>query len=521
MRNSGESFNSGEQDRSNNPNRNRGNMSYRATLEQTQENLSRRERLSRMSDEELRKLQRELMAKKEQEEKARMERGTPTEAPVPQETPVETPVPQEAPTESSETEEASPETISEEEAKKTKERAEKKPAVKSLFNKATAMLIAGSIFVGAVAGAAGAGVFDAKREALKDNQPKVEETYDKTEKQEQKEKEKQFDNLTGIEVLDEKIDGSFEQDDNLGCFEDKNKVSQNAVGNPDAVLKEMGVDPATATAEQRGKASEYATYSMKYPTAFQSIAYGIEGFENLSLNEAEDKISKMSDGEKANLQEQIHKFHENSKYSEEVGQGVYRNHGVAEREDGSRHSYFVESDLTGKNILVRETKRADGTTVVTREKEDCFNMLTEIEYRQPDGSSIVVKINNPNEPTPPKHEWGKSGDPHSGPNRRPSDQVDPNSRVSKKQNDNTNKGNEGNASTRPGSPSGANNNQRLSGGTNQSGGGTAGTNSAPKGNPEADAKGNNNQKKAQEKNQVGGNNNSDSAEESKVAEGDF
>ena len=402
MRNSGESFNSGEQDRSNNPNRNRGNMSYRATLEQTQENLSRRERLSRMSDEELRKLQRELMAKKEQEEKARMERGTPTEAPVPQETPVETPVPQEAPTESSETEEASPETISEEEAEKTKERAEKKPAVRSLFNKATAMLIAGSIFVGAFAGAAGAGVFDAKREALKDNQPKVEENYDKTEKQEQKEKEKQFDNLTGIEVLDEDIDGSFEQDDNVGCYEDGNKVSPNSLGNPNAILKEMGVDPKDATPEQRGKITEYLSYSMKYPAAYNAIAYGISGFEDLTINEAEDKISNMSANEKEDLQKQLKKLYDNSTYSTVTGQGVYKNQGVAEREDG-RHSFYVESNLTGEEILRRETKMDDGSTVELFFRVPCAgNGLDQIVVKAKDGGTPTTITIREEKPEPPE-----------------------------------------------------------------------------------------------------------------------
>ena len=240
----------------------------------------------------------------------------------------------------------------------------------------------------AMIAAAGIGGYKVGKEFLSngaDNGIKNEQTTDD-----------EIESLTGYDKLDRRIDGSFEQDDNLGCYESKGKVSDDAVANPDLVLQEMGIDPATATPEQRGVASEYITYSMKYPTAFQSIAYKLEGFENLSLNEAEDKISKMSDEEKANLKKQIQEKYENSEYSEEVGQGMYRNHGVAERADG-RHSYFVESDLTGKNILVRETKLEDGTTVITREKEDCSNMLTEIEYRHPDGTTTVIAINTPDE----------------------------------------------------------------------------------------------------------------------------
>lgn len=218
--------------------------------------------------------------------------------------------------------------------------------------------------------------------------------------------EDNYESLTGYDKLDKLIDGSYEQDGNLGCFESEGKVSESAVGNPSLALEKIGVDPANATPEERGVVSEYMTYSMKYPAGFQSIAYGLDGFEGLSLNEAEDKIANMSKKEKAEHQKQLQKTFENSEYSEEVGQGMYKNHGVAERADG-RHSYFVESDLTGKNILVRETKLEDGTTVITKEKEDCANMLTEIEYRHPDGTTTVITINTPDEPTPGKGDPGE------------------------------------------------------------------------------------------------------------------
>lgn len=225
--------------------------------------------------------------------------------------------------------------------------------------------------------------------------------------------EDNYESLTGYNKLDKLIDGSYEQDGNLGCFESEGKVSESAVGNPSLALEKIGVDPANATPEERGVVSEYMTYSMKYPAGFQAIAYGLDGFEGLSLNEAEDKIANMSDEEKAELQKQFQKIYENSEYSEEIGQGMYKNHGVAERADG-RHSYFVESDLTGKNILVRETKLEDGTTVITKEKEDCANMLTEIEYRHPDGTTTVITINTPDEPTP-----GKGDNPTPTPSPEP------------------------------------------------------------------------------------------------------
>ena len=49
----------------------------------------------------------------------------------------------------------------------------------------------------------------------------------------------------------------------------------------------------------------------------------------------------------------------------------------------------------------------------------------------------------PEVPTQPTTEWGKSGDPHGGPDVVPSDKVDPDAEVTKEQNENTNKGNQG------------------------------------------------------------------------------
>ena len=114
-----------------------------------------------------------------------------------------------------------------------------------------------------------------------------------------------------------------------------------------------------------------------------------------------------------------------------------------------------------------------------------------IDPNDPNPTPEVPTQPTPEAPTQPTTEWGKSGDPHGGPDVVPSDKVDPDAEVTKEQNENTNKGNQGyiddNKAT-PGSGSenngtnsngyassniiapGANTNEeRLDGGENQGG----------------------------------------------------
>lgn len=173
------------------------------------------------------------------------------------------------------------------------------------------------------------------------------------------------------------------------------------------------------------------------------------------------------------------------------------------------------------------TNESNGEKTVTVINEYCG--LQADTKDKPEGLEEV----DPDEPvTPPETtteptteattQWGKSGDPHGGPDVTKSDQVDPNSEVSKERNDDTNKGNQGNANTKPGSSSGSNNNgDRKPGGESQDSSGTNGSNSAPKGDDSREASGNEAQRQAQEQNQPGGDNNSNAGEEARVADGDF
>lgn len=161
----------------------------------------------------------------------------------------------------------------------------------------------------------------------------------------------------------------------------------------------------------------------------------------------------------------------------------------------------------------------------------------------------------PEVPTQPTTEWGKSGDPHGGPDVVPSDKVDPDAEVTKEQNENTNKGNQGYIDDNKATPgSGSENNgtnssgyassdivapgantdgERLSGGENQGGDGTNGENayysseSISQGQ-QVDNSGNASQAAAQAAGgengsgaSAGGDNYSDSGEEAAVENGDF
>ena len=161
----------------------------------------------------------------------------------------------------------------------------------------------------------------------------------------------------------------------------------------------------------------------------------------------------------------------------------------------------------------------------------------------------------PEVPTQPTTEWGKSGDPHGGPDVVPSDKVDPDAEVTKEQNENTNKGNQGYIDDNKATPgSGSENNgtnssgyassnivapgantdgERLSGGENQGGDSTNGENayysseSISQGQ-QVDNSGNASQAAAQAAGgengsgaSAGGDNYSDSGEEAAVENGDF
>ena len=160
-------------------------------------------------------------------------------------------------------------------------KAQHNPALKRAL-----LTMGGVLLAGAVAFGSAKALYESNGPSF----PRTEETGNNNAESEQE----NFESLTGIEALDETIDGSFTQYDNIGCYESDGKVNPNSVGNPDEILMAMGVNPDEATAEQRGTAQEYLAYSMEEAAAGIAVASGLEGFMGLSQEEAEDMIHNMS-----------------------------------------------------------------------------------------------------------------------------------------------------------------------------------------------------------------------------------
>ena len=220
------------------------------------------------------------------------------------------------------------------------------------------------------------------------------------------ETEAEHNSLTGYEALDQRIDGSFLQYDNPGCYNDENKVTTDSVGNPDAVFELIDVDPTNATAEQRGAVQEYLIGSMEEPAASWAIACGFEGFEGLNQAEAEERIHNMSDEEKAEFLEQIRDSFSRTEWHYETASGINHNQFMEGNGPEDIHSGFVDSDLTGVRVLVGETTLEDGSTIRTKFKEDCGNIEIMAVRVSPEGEATVVIIDVvvPPETEPASHE---------------------------------------------------------------------------------------------------------------------
>lgn len=212
------------------------------------------------------------------------------------------------------------------------------------------------------------------------------------------ETEQQYNVLTGYEALDKLIDGSFEQDDNPGCYEADGKVSPDAVANPNQVFEMMGVDPANATADDYGKAFEYIAYSMKYPAAYIAVTNGFDGFKGLSTTEAEKKIASMSKEEKQNFQNTLKDTFNRTTYSLENASGVYRNYGIS-GEGSGRHSYFVETNLDNTMLLAAKTVDADGGYTISYSKANCDNPVDFIVRYDSAGNYEVEIVNTTETPS--------------------------------------------------------------------------------------------------------------------------
>ena len=301
--------------------------------------------------------------------------------------------------------ESSRQVVSPEKLAQTKEKAKQKGSIKDfLTKKVLPVVLSASLLIGGIV-------------AIVSNFNSVEPSSDQDSKVTETEKsDKIAENQEahrGIESLNQLINGSFEQDSNIGCYEDNNKVNQASVGNPRAVADYLGIDFDNATPEERGAISEYVNKSMKYPAAATLINHGHPDFAGLSQTEAENKIAHATDQEKQGYQDWLQNEFDHSTYHIEEGKGVMVNHGVIEGADG-RHSTYSETDLTGVKILVRTTVQEDGTTVVDYEKDDCANWLYTVVTHSDGSVVIIVPPPSPDTPVNPPT-----------PTPTPSEQINP------------------------------------------------------------------------------------------------
>ncbi len=218
--------------------------------------------------------------------------------------------------------------------------------------------------------------------------------------QDSKESEQNYNSLTGYKVLDKRIDGSFEQ------FEFRGKPgSPNAIANTDEILKLMNIDPAEATAEEYGAVYKFLAYSMAPVAAGAIVERNVPGFENLTINEIEEKIYGMNVAEKADFQKELSKILDSAKFSYKMVSGNYFNQGDTPSDKVNRYfSYFAEVKRDNYRLVMVETP-FDGGVKYSFFDPSCGNLQDLIisvdeNGEVTDAQIVTTKIDPSPEPTP-------------------------------------------------------------------------------------------------------------------------
>ena len=303
-----------------------------------------------------------------------------------------------------------PETISEEQVKKTAERAKRSGKWKQFVAAITlTVTLVGSIIAPAVANyissrapAAPTGI-----EQVDTDLNGLEGTIGTT-----NESERTYEELTGYEAFDSRIDGSFEQYDNPGCYDDKEgKYSPTSVANVESALQLIGKTMETATPEEIGAALEYVTYCQRETAAYTAISHNLTitdddgntiNFSELSYEEASELIRNMSPEEKDRLQNELHRTFENATYEFGEANGPNTNSYIEEDENGEKHPTFNTIDVNGVKTVIQTVRHEDGTTTIATFMARCFNGDKAVVRVNKDGSEyeIVIRL-TPDEPTTP------------------------------------------------------------------------------------------------------------------------
>ena len=231
--------------------------------------------------------------------------------------------------------------------------------------------------------------------------------------------ESTLESLTGYEEYDSLIDGSFQQYNNPGCYDSEGKSTPNSVANPTEALALIGATPETATSQEWGAAFEYVAFSQSETAAYVATAYGMPGFENVSYQDAAEKIENMSAEEKAEFQHQLDELFDQIEFSMDAVDGTHTNFYIIEQR-GEKVGVISTSDLEGERVLTMSLEREDGTTVIAQAMIRCFNgdkMIVEITGQ--DGTKTIREIPTPGTPSIPPET------PSNTPPETPQEGIDP------------------------------------------------------------------------------------------------
>ncbi len=224
----------------------------------------------------------------------------------------------------------------------------------------------------------------------------------KPEKQQSKE-------LTGNEYFDKQINGTFEQEDNDGCWREANTPTPtNSVGDMDKALRVLGLDSATATVKEKSEVIKHNEFSQVAIPAVLARFLANEGVKEFaefkdvgSYTESAKLILEKSKEEKGKLQDILKEINDKSTYSETIVKGKCLNEGFRVDENKNRYISFEDANFDEGVKVIAQTITLGEGTLVAYYKMPCINLLQVYTVIRPDGSEERKRIE------PSKNDDGK------------------------------------------------------------------------------------------------------------------
>lgn len=272
---------------------------------------------------------------------------------------------------------------------------------------------------------------------------------------------KEGESLTGFEVLDEKINGTFEQYDNPGGHDRQHsKVSPEEAANMAEIYSPTSVanvadilnfmrendlikDPDNITPEEWGTAYKFVTFSEKEPAAYVAIGADLEGFEGLTYHQAVAKIDSMSPAEKQSFQAQLKHLFDRTTFTEGKVEGTIDSYYIGEKNgekqgfvdavklnkatatlilnissekisEGDKYVMTEDGQYLPASALASESKDDDGKTTKITILKRCFNgnkLRLVIDNGTGEPQEVVIDIGEPDADIPTQEVKEDDGDP--------------------------------------------------------------------------------------------------------------